>query len=104
MKWYNFAPLSLLVCTLSALLGWYVGGSDQMQLLTGLIAVGICLIVGKYGQRIFRRIFPHFKPNIRYSMLSISAIIIYAVSVIMSDHYHFYHPISPEISLFKYLF
>ena len=39
MKWYNFGPLSFLVCTLSGLLGWYIGGLEKPYLACAVVVL-----------------------------------------------------------------
>ena len=98
MKWYYFGLLSLVVCILCALWGWYIGGSDHFPQLAGAMAAALCLIFLIPGPKIFRRVFPDFSPKVRHKILCILGGILYAASAVVSEQYYLRHSTAPEIS------
>lgn len=85
MKWYYMGLLSLLVCTLTGSLGWYIGGHENKFWLSAAVAI-ICIAFGVAScSRDFRRKFPDFAA---YTVLWISSILIYAAAAIISHHRH----------------
>ncbi len=90
MKWYYFGLLSLVACTFSGLLGWYVGGMEGKSLggienkfLASAAVVIVCVASGViYLSRDFRRKFP------AYSLLDYSCVVIYGAAALINHHRH----------------
>ena len=92
MKWYYFGLLSLVVCILTGLLGWYIGGLEsevggvESKLLASVVVAIVCVAFGVAScSRDFRRKFPDFTA---YAVLALSSILIYAAAAIISHHRH----------------
>ena len=84
MKWYYMGFLSLLVCTLSGLLGWLVGGLENSPFWVGF--VGFLAIM--CHTQFFTRKFPVFYSNAGYIVLYLLAGGIYAAAVLINFERH----------------
>ena len=77
MKWYSFGLLSLFVCTLSGLLGWYVGAHNSVwpAAAVAIVVVPFCVMCNTPA---FKRQFSSFHAkDFRHGMLLIVCGVIY---------------------------
>ena len=88
MKWYYIGLLSLLVCTLTGLLGWYIGGLENKFWPSAAVAI-VCVALSVISfSRDFRRKFPDFAA---YTVLCFFSVVIYAAAAIINHHRHLPH-------------
>ena len=82
MKWHNFGLLLLVACTLSGLLGWYIGGLENKFFGAAAVVIvcvascAICLFTD------IRRKFP------AYSLIDSSCIVTYWAAALISHYRH----------------
>ena len=85
MKWYYMGFLSLLVCTLTGSLGWYIGGLENKLLASAAVAI-VCVAFSVISiSRDFRRKFPDFAA---YTVLGFFSVVIYAAAALINHHQH----------------
>lgn len=82
MKWYYLGLLSLFGCTLTGLLGWYIGGLENKFFAAA--AVGIVFAVSSAIEFFtdLRRKFP------TYSLIYLSCIVAYGAAALISHYQH----------------
>ena len=92
MKWYYMGLLSLLVCTLTGSLGWYIGGLEnkvggvESKLLASAAVAIVCVAFSVISiSRDFRRKFPDFAA---YTVLGFFSVVIYAAAALINHHQH----------------
>ena len=86
MKWYYFGPLSLFLCALSGLLGWFIGGHDNPNPLCGSVVVVVAAAAAMCSSTDFKRRFPNFNSNVGYTILFISCGVIYTTALVINHH------------------
>jgi hypothetical protein len=95
MKWYYFGLLSLLVCTFSGLLGWYIiGGLENLNracVAVVMAAVAYWVMSASMDFKNFKRQFSYLTSNVHYTILHILCALIYATSLVVSHHRHLPH-------------
>lgn len=84
MKWYYMGLLSLLVCTLSGLLGWYIGSLENSPFWVGCVGILAIMCHTKF----LIKQFPVFYSNAGYIVLYMLAGSIYAAAAIINFERH----------------
>ena len=85
MKWYYIGFLSLLVCTLTGSLGWYIGGLENKFLPSAAVAI----IYAAFSVISFSKDFRSKNPDFAaYIVLGFLSVLIYGAAALINHHRH----------------